>query len=273
MALIRVDHDIDKLVRFIDSVKDRQVPFATAKALTLTAKEAQKDTYREFERKFDRPTPLTMRSLFIKPATKRDLTSEVFVKDRAIGGKNSRSTAELLRHQFGGGTRIVKRLEQVLRVQGFIDQDEFVVPGAAAKLDRYGNMSRGQLSQMLSQIGVGAAGYDNRSTGSARSRRNVAKAGRIFWSLGKGTPSAGVMRGLRKKFDIDKAVDPKSTQHLPKGAWMRAGLTVKPILIVVGASPNYRRRIDMAAIARNAVRRDFNRLFAEAYAEAVRTAR
>lgn len=272
MALIRVEHDLDKLTKLLDSIKSRQVPFATAKALTLTAKEAQKDTYREFESKFDRPTPLTMRSLFIKPATKRDLTAEVFVKDRPIGGKNSKSTAEILRHQFGGGTRLVKRLEQMLRRQGFIDEDEFVVPGAAAKIDRYGNMSRGQLTQMLSQIGAGGSGYDNRSTGSARSRRNVARAGKMFWSLGPGTPSAGVMRGLRKKFDIDKAVDPKSTQHLPKGAWMRAGLTVKPILIVVGASPSYRKRIDMAGIGRNAVRRDFNRLFAEAYAEALRTA-
>lgn len=273
MALIRVDHELGKLAQFIDSVKDRQIPFATAKALTLTAKAAQKDVYTEFERKFDRPTPLTMRSLFIKPATKRDLTAEVFVKDQPLGGKNPRSIAQMLRHQFGGGTRLVKRLEEALQRAGLLDRDEYVVPGAAAKLDRYGNMSRGQIGQMLSQIGVGGSGYDNRSTGSARSRRNVAKAGRIFWSMGKGTPSAGIMRGLKKRFDMDKFVDPKSTQHLPKGAWMRAGLTVKPILIVVGRTPGYSRKIDMEAIGQKAMRREFNRLFTEAYREAVRTAR
>ena len=152
MALIRVEHDLGKIATIIDNVRDRQVPFATAKALTLTAKEAQRDAYREFEAKFDRPTPFTMRSLFIKPATKRDLTAMVFVKDRAIGGKNRNSIAEILRHQFAGGSRIEKALERALRRAGLLASGEFVVPGDAAKLDRYGNVSRGQITQLLSQI-------------------------------------------------------------------------------------------------------------------------
>lgn len=274
MALIRVEHELDKLTRLLDSIKDNQVPFATAKALTLTAKEAQAETYREFERKFDRPTPFTMRSLFIKPATKRDLTAEVFVKDRAIGGKNPNSIAAMLRHQFGGGPRIVKVMETALRREGLLGREEFVVPGAGAKLDRYGNVSRGQLAQILSQIGVGGSGYDNAPTQSRRSRRNVARAGKIFWSRGPGMPSAGSYRGAMKKFDLSSGVyDGTSYQHLPRGAWMRAGRGVKPLLLVVGGAPNYRRRIDMERIGKEAVARHFNRIFAQTYREAVETAR
>lgn len=274
MALIRVEHDLGKIASLMDSIKERQLPFATAKALTLTAKEAQAETYKEFERKFDRPTPFTMRSLFIKPATKRDLTAEVFVKDRAIGGKNPNSIAAMLRHQFGGGPRIVKVMESALRRAGLLGQGEFIVPGAAAKLDRYGNVSRGQLAQILSQIGVGGAGYDNAPTNSRRSRKNVAKAGKIFWSRGPGMPSGGSYRGSRKKFDPSTgAYDGTSYQHLPRGAWMRDGRSVKPLLLVVGSAPNYRRRIDMDRIGKEAVARHFNRIFAQTYREAVETAR
>lgn len=269
MAMIRVDHDIDKLAQLIDSIKSRQIPFALAKALTLTAKAAQKDTYTEFERKFDRPAPLTMRSLFIKPATKGDLTAEVFLKDRPIGGKQQLSMAQLLRHQFGGGSRAAKSLENLLRFNGFIGKGEFIVPGAAAKLDRYGNMVRGQIAQVLSQIGAGAAGYDNRSTSSPRSRRNVARAGKIFWSHGRQQSAGGAKK--RQWYETDLSSMPSA--HLPKGAWMRAGRTVKPILIVVSGAPTYRKRIDMDAIGKRAVARDFNRLFDQAYREAMRTAR
>lgn len=274
MATIKVDHELGNLTKILDQIGKEQIPFATAKALTLTAKDAERDTYQEIDRVFDRPTPIVRKGLFVKPATKRDLTAEVFVKDRPLGGKNPNSLAQLLRHQFGGGDRIVKVFERALRREGLLGQQEFIVPGDGAKLDRYGNISRGQLAQILSQLGIGAPGYDNKSTNSARSRRNVAKAGKIFWSRGPGTPPAGAYRGGRfRSFDLSTGVyQGRGTQHLPRGAWMRAGDGVKPILIVVG-QPRYTRRVDMAGISQRAVQRYFSAHFQRAYREAVASAR
>lgn len=274
MSIIRVEHNLGQLAQLLDQIGKEQIPFAMAKALTLTAKAAERDTYQEIERVFDRPTPLVRKGLFVKPATKRDLTAEVFVKDRPLGGKNPNSLAQILRHQFGGGARLVKIFEKALRREGLLGVNEFIVPGAAAKLDRYGNISRGQLAQILSQLGIGAAGYDNKSTSSKRSRRNVAKSGVIFWSRGPGTAPGGAFKGRKLKgFDASTGVyEGRGAQHLPRGAWMRAGTGVRPILIVVG-QPRYSRRVDMKAITSRAIDRDFQRIFAQTYKEARATAR
>lgn len=247
----------------------KQVNYATAVALTKTAKLVEKEVYDEFRRTFDRPTPTLMRSLRTKTANKFDLTARVYVKDRPLGGKNPNSMADLLAHQFSGGSRIHKQLESVLRQQGLINAGQFVAPGSAAKLDRYGNMSRGQIVQILSQIGVRRAGYDSTPTKSARSKRNLAAAGRIFWSYGK--------TGSRKSL-VDKATGITyghtggSGNHLPAGAWVADGRSVKPLLVVISA-PSYRRRIDLDAIGQRVINRALQDEFDRAWGEALRSAR
>lgn len=269
---IKVDTSgLESLSRQMQGMQ-KQVAFATAVALTRTAKAAQGDVAAEFARKFDRPTPTVMNGLWTKPATKQNLRSMVYVKDRPLGGKNPNSLAQILAHEFSGGSRIAKQLEVLLRQQGFLTANEYVAPGGAAKLDRYGNMSRGQITQILSQIGVIRAGFDSTATGSKRSRRNVQRAGVIFWSAG---PNGG---GGKPLTDAATGIVYGHTgrggraQHLPKGAWVRSGDGVKPLLIVIRA-PHYSRRIDMAAIVRKTIDRVFQTEFDRAYADAIRTAR
>lgn len=265
---------LDKTLAHLAGMQ-KQVRYATAVALTRTAKRAQAATADEMRSKFDRPTRTTMKSMFVKPATKANLEAMVYVKDKPFGGKNPFSMAELLKHQFTGGSRIAKQLELILRRDGFLLAGEFVVPGAAAKLDSYGNMNRGQIVQILSQIGVRTAGYDSSPTKSKRSRRNVARAGQIFWSAG----TTGNIGKVTQHFD--KAGNFAYTtqegrggkvSHLPKGAWMRAGRSVKPLMIVI-KSQRYRQRINLDRIARQAIDRHFNAEFDQAFADAMRTAR
>ncbi len=243
MITVKVTHNFGDVIRMLDDVQRKQVPFATAKALTLTAKNAEKAVYAEMRQKFDRPTPMTMKSLRTKPATKRDLTAMVYLKDQSAGGK-SRSMLEVIGHEFSGGDRNRKRLELWLQRAGLISQGEFVAPGQAVKLDQYGNMSRGQIQQIMSQLRLGLDPYSWKSK-SARSTRNVKRAGEMFWSRGG---------------------------RFPRGVWMRAGASVKPILIVV-SKPHYKQRIDMDKIARRVIARDFDGLFARSMSEAMRTAR
>lgn len=260
---------LDKTIAHFSRM-NKQVRFATAVALTRTAKDVEKKGLEEFRRVFDRPTPFTMRSLRTKPAKPADLTAEVFVKDKEI--RAGVSSATILAQHFSGGGRIHKQLEKTLRDQGFISAGEFVAPGGAAKLDRYGNMNKGQIVQILSQIGVRVAGYDSSPTQSKRSRRNVQRAGVIFWSFGpngmKGKPLVDKKSGISYGYTGRNG----RANHLPRGAWIREGETVKPVLIVI-KSPSYKRVLDLDAITAPVVAARFNKHFADAFVQTIATAR
>jgi len=172
-------------VRKILEGAEKQMKYATMVALTRTAKHTQAMTYDEFRKEFDRPTPTTMRSLFVTPAKKTNMEAKVFMKDREMGGKNIQAMADIIGHHFSGGTRNRKALENLLIRFNFMQRGEFIRPGNAAKLDQYGNISRGQIQQIISQLKIVRSGFDNSPTSSKRSRRNVAKTGKIFWSYGR----------------------------------------------------------------------------------------
>ena len=48
----------------------KQINFALAVALTKTAQTLQAQQYGEIKKVFDRPTPYSLNSLYVKPATK-----------------------------------------------------------------------------------------------------------------------------------------------------------------------------------------------------------
>ena len=258
-----IKHDLDKLRREM-GIQGKQVPFAAARALTLTAKGVEAATIEEMKTHFDRPTPFMLKGMRTKPAKKNDLEARVFVKDYDIGGHNSfaggyqSGLANIVGHEFGGGTRQRKLLELRFQQQGLITANEYLVPGAGARLDAYGNISRSQVQQILSQLLMRQAGYENRASGSKRSVRNQKRAGEIFWSTGiKGFASSKGHNGT-----------------LSKGVWQRTkgGNSLKPLLVVVGR-PHYKQRINLAEITQRVKDRDFDRLFAESFDLAVRTAK
>lgn len=131
MITFTVKDDIAAVVRQIDAQFSRQVPFATAKALTETAKEVQRAITDELPRVFDRPTPFTQRGVGMTWATKANLTSKVFLKD---------VQRDYLALQVTGGTRTPKR-------------KALVVP-AAIGLNPYGNLPRGKIKSLLARKDV-----------------------------------------------------------------------------------------------------------------------
>ena len=244
MIRMYVKFDTSAVKRYLSDLERNQIPFATANALTQIGNRVQKGLIDEMTERFDRPTPWTKRSTFVKPATKRNLEATTGVKDRAYAG-NRLSAAEILHHQFAGGGRQVKALEHWLRRAGYLGTNEYAAPGSGARLDRYGNMSRGLVQQILSQLKAGPdpAAYASKS---ARSQRNVARAGVIFWSRGG---------------------------RLARGAWQRVGkYRVKPLLIAV-ATPSYSKRINLPKLGEAIVRRYGQLEFDKALALALRTAR
>jgi hypothetical protein len=95
---VRVDlREVEKLAT---DMQRKQIPFAAARALTLTAKSAEQAVVGEMRKVFDRPTPWTLKSTYVQPAKKNSLVAMVKIKDdknnarvAAIDGWRIRSMA------------------------------------------------------------------------------------------------------------------------------------------------------------------------------------
>ncbi len=241
-AVFSVKHNIDQVLSFTDKLS-KQYEFAVASALTQTAMDMRVELYREQERKFDRPTRYTKNSMFVVKATKTKLQAEVLLKDRLRSG-TSRSHVDTIGHEYSGGKRRQKAIEYFAVRAGLLSNNEILVPSEGARLDAYGNMSRGQVQQVMSQLRLGAdpATY---ATKSARSKRNQRRAGTMFWSYGG---------------------------HLPRGVWMRSSISVIPVLMAE-PSPTYRALINVPAIGNRVTQAKFEANLRKAWARAKATAR
>ncbi len=226
----------------------RQVPFAASLAINRTAQRVREETLGEMSAQFDRPTPLVLKSLFITPSTKVRLHATVYLKDYEIGGKNLRSMAEIIGHQFTGGTRLRKRMEDAFVRARLIGPGEYLVPGPDAKLDQYGNLSRGQTQQIYAALRLFFDPQQN-ATYSKRSRRHAKAAGRMYWS------------------------DGKSANKVRRGVWATDARGHHRLLLIAIPTPVYRRRIDMDRISSQVVAREFDGLFDAALQKALASAR
>jgi hypothetical protein len=225
----------------------RQGKFAMAKALTQTAVAVRDEIKREMPRALDRPTPYTLNSLKLNPARPGQLSASVWVKDEVAGG-GTPATRYLLPQVEGGG-RSIKRFEQALQISGHMPKGWYVVPGAGANLDRYGNISRGQVVQILSQLRVQlVAGSERRMGYGAKSIAAQRKAGGRFFVVPSG-------------------------QRLAPGIYQREfmGRTVTPVVIYV-RRVNYQRRFDFYGTAERVAAAQLRPRFAAALNEALRTA-
>lgn len=157
--------DFEKLAKRLGATQD-QVPFATALALTRTASKVKEAERAEMARVFDRPRPWTLNSLRTKSATKRDLRAEVWFREFP------QSANKYLGPQVFSGERLLKRSEEQIARKNTAAQGKFFVPGQRAKLDRYGNVSRGALVRIISDLQV--------SSDSTQNRNADKKAGRYF---------------------------------------------------------------------------------------------
>src|SRR5690606_35449046 len=139
----------------LDRLEREQLPFAAALALTRTAQATSAGLRTEMQRVFDRSTRATLNSLFSEPAPKGKMGARVWINDgngRSRVGE-ARAAIRWLEPQVYGGPRGMKGVEKILQRRGVLGACQFVVPGEAAPLDQHGNIKRGQLNRILSEIG------------------------------------------------------------------------------------------------------------------------
>lgn len=169
-------------------------PRAVVDAINHTAFAARKVLQAEMTEVFDRPTPWTLKSLQVKKAKAgRGGVLEdaaIYVSDYAAS-KDVAPEAWMKAEVYGGGRR-TKRLEERLRYYGLLPPGHMVMPGKGARLDRYGNLSKGHMEQLLS--GLGAAEMMAGLTANAsQSKRSLAKGnGKAFFVIRRGKTAIGI---------------------------------------------------------------------------------
>lgn len=254
---IDVTHNFGEVASFIDRAS-KQGQYATAIALNKTAEWAETDVRKAMRTGFDRPTPYFLRALRVIRANvnKVPVQAVLWFKDKSLED----SAESMVVPHIDGGGRKVKPFEKRLQRMGVLPAGWFAVPGGGASLDAYGNMSRGQLSQLLNVLGAYTeAGYNkaNKATVARLAKGNAKKNvyGFAYWI---------------------NPVGAKTGRHIPPGVYQRIatpfGSSLKPILIFVKQA-TYRKRLDFYGIVQRAVDARFAGEFDKAYENAMRTAR
>ncbi len=230
--MITIKTNIDQVAKELNLLADpTRMARATSTALTRTAKAAQAAVKQAMPRVFDRPTPFTLNSVMIEPATAQTLQSRVFIRDEAFKGT---APVKYLAPQAHGGDRRQKRFERQLQQAGLLPHGMFAVPGRGAKLDRYGNWDRGQIVQVLSYLqAFGQQGY-RANMNQKRQHRFTNKHG-VMYFVGE----AGRQGGL--------------------GIWQVVRFpgksVIRPIALFVRA-PSYRVRFDFGTLASEVAQRE-----------------
>ena len=245
--------DIQPAIDQLIFLRKDQIPFATAYALTKTAQAAQRDVEREINRVFDNPTPYTQRAVFIKPARKDRLFAQVKLKDESAKGIPA---VRYLIHHVEGGQRQHKGFEQQLIRNGLMPANMYAIPTKSAPLDRFGNVPRGIINRILSQL---QAQRDTTANESAESKRRY----------------QGRKRQRNERY-FTVYPGRARTAHLTPGIWERVqfgfGNSIRPVFIFTDSAPRYSKRFKFYETIDRSVQQNIRAKFEEGFRVADRTA-
>ncbi len=221
----------------------RKIQRSAAIALTKTAWHAKDETVRKMRSEIDRPTSFTLNALRVFPARYKsggDMVARVEPKydqekylRNIVGG-------------LGGETRRhLKRFEKSLQAGAVMPYGWVCVPAKGMPLDGHGNMGRGMIMKLISQVGVELlSGYQNRSRDKKTIARNKKRNGTFF------------------------AMQPGNRQGLPPGIYQRVAVGggfgarygrawgTRMVFLFVKAA-FYKPQIDFDVIARKMVDQHF----------------
>jgi hypothetical protein len=246
MIRISVKADIALATRRLDDVQRNQVPFATALALTRTAKAAGTKLQAELRRVFDQPKPTTVRSTFIQPATKAKLQSVVGIKDLKPAGGVAPSV--YLKEHFSGGSRGAKPMERALQAARVVPRGWRVVPAVGMPTDRFGNPKRERVREVIGALKAGVQVF------SGRGKRQALVGYFVVQPGGRDPRAAHLHPGIYRRIKRGK------------------DSAVVPVFLFVQAA-SYGQRIDLPQLVQGVVRSQFASEFASAMRTAARSVR
>jgi len=261
---MRVDVEISGIADIQRLEKDwsaRTLNKTMATALTRTAVIARETLRSEAVRSLDRPTAYTLRGIrMLRPdgspgiATADNLSIDVRIDDKETKqGPGAPGVSYLWWQINGGANRQLKRFERALQASGHMPQGWYAMPAAGARIDGYGNISPGQIVQILSQLRSGTekkgskrhlARGDDRKAQNSR-RKAYGRAGGQYIAVTK--PTKGLKPGIYLV----------AGQDLGARKGYRSQGYVKPVLIFV-RSVAYARRYDYFGVGQSVAMRELS---------------
>jgi hypothetical protein len=225
-------------------LQEKKIDVATVAALNDAAYAASTATAQEMTKVFDRPTPWVFGGVRYIKARRDKMFSEVdFDK---WGNKTNVTVGKVLLAQIYSGQRKHKRHEVALNRAGILPAGMGIVPGAAAIIDSFGNMSSAQIVQIMSWFkSFGEQGYKANATDKTRAKKardNKRTGQRGFTYFALQSRRGKLLPGVYQRFQT------------------AFGSAIKPVMIFV-RMPTYRKRLDFYGIADRVARNEFKRAF------------
>lgn len=126
---INLEADFKRLTNNLNSMQRRQIPFAMSKTLNQLAFQVAKQTMpKKVDQTFDGgATPFTKRGFKYAKSTKNRLYADVFIDE---------AQAKYMKFMIAGGTRLPEKRA-------------ILVATKKSRLNKYGNIPRGTLQQMI----------------------------------------------------------------------------------------------------------------------------
>ena len=251
--------DIREVERMFSRLQREQTPFAASVAINNLLFRALDEEKKAMRASFDRPTRYTLNALRYLKATKKNLDGRIWVKSKSDAGKGT-SPENFLLPNIRGGERKAKRFEVALRRIGILPPGWLTVPGNGAQLDAFGNMSRGQIVQILSWFeAFGEQGYRANATSATRAK------------LKRGTKRK---RGVAYFASIPAR---ERTRHLPPGIYQKVqsafGVGLKLVILFVRTASYRAEYFDFYGSADRYVRKHFPAEFEAQMRRAIATSR
>jgi hypothetical protein len=265
MIDIRVD---TKELRKLASDAPKAFQRAAEKALDETADAIKKAQYAELPRVFDRPTPYTMGSLKVMKTQRHVLEAKVWFKE-PMGRKQ-----HYLLPQVEGGSRPFKGFEVALGLGQFFapPSKPSSVSGRGARINAYGNISPGQLRQVLSVLGRAeqTAGYSANITAQS-AKRNRKPRDYVLIRTRHGNLAPGVYQ----RYQTSAGFGAKTKRTLGFGEWQKGRTVGKfssairarglaPVMYLI-KKPTYKKRYQFYEIGKQIASQVLSRKFSEVF--------
>ncbi len=199
---------IRELVKDIDGLRDRDIPYIAVTYLNNLSFDTKKEIDKEIESKLHIKKKRLTTSVRVKKAYKRNPVSKIFIDESSWQHKT-------LKHHFFGGDRDRKGLEKALIYNGFMSSDEILTPPPGV------NIRPSTYVKMIAQLRVTyKSGYSGNET--KRSKKRKRKTKERYFVIGTYERS-----------------------HLHAGVYARMPDHDRPISILrIVKRPKYKKRLD-----------------------------
>lgn len=247
----------------------KQIGKQNAIALTETARDSRAAVQKEIPVVFDRPVPWVKNGVYFTGAStnqntyrtasgrvkQNQLHASVWFKDDEF--HKGIPAAWMMQPQVFGGSRNLKRMEKALQRIGVLPVGMYIVPGRDARKDGYGNMSRGQITQILAYFSAfREAGHKANMTAQTRGRLAKDKKKRKTGQIVKGYEYFAVRE------PGDHGLHPGVYQRLQYGE-----KTVTRCVMFFVRTPVYQKRLPFFEIVQSTVDKNYMRHYADAAAK------